>query len=231
VFRLDLAPGAKQVEQLHLPALNVASLIAPQREFSRLIPPRLAYAPANLIDLSPHYNAAFSQTWHPGTENSNLEMLLTGVLQLGGTAFDARGIVQLAGKRLEGSGAHYPQQILDIKIGQTCRYLHFLQGAGWQTTDGTPVAKYVVHYVNGKEQQIPLIYGEDLRDWNAAGDTSTKLTRASIVWRAQNYARFPVRLFKLTWSNPFPELEITKIDFVSAMADAAPFVIGITAEQ
>jgi hypothetical protein len=40
-----------------------------------------------------------------------------------------------------------------------------------------------------------------------------------------------IRLFKTSWVNPFPDEEITSIDYVSAMSDAAPFLIAITAER
>jgi carboxypeptidase C (cathepsin A) len=39
-----------------------------------------------------------------------------------------------------------------------------------------------------------------------------------------------VSLFKYTWTNPSPEKTIDKIDFVSAMTNAAPFLVAITCE-
>jgi hypothetical protein len=93
------------------------------------------------------------------------------------------------------------------------------------------VGAYVVHYRNGVEQPIPIVYGEDVRDWNSGADPSSTLTRASVVWRSQNKANYVVRLFKSTWVNPFPEEGIVSIDFLSSMAESAPFVIAITAEH
>jgi hypothetical protein len=227
----ELPAGAQRVDKLQWPPLNFARLNSPQREFARLLPPRLSYVPSNLIDLSAYFNAALAQTWHPGTENNNLDALPTGLLQLGGTAFDVRGIVQLAGKRLQNSGARYPQQISGIQIGQLCRQLHFLHGAGWSTRDGTPVGSYLVHYADGTETTIPIVYGQDVRDWNATGDPSSKLTRSSIVWRAQNDAHFSVRLFKSTWLNPQPDNPIATVDYTSALSDSAPFLLALTVER
>ncbi len=231
LFGGGIPADAKAVERLSLPPLNFGKLVSPQREFTRLIPARLRFVPANLIDLSDYYNAAFEQTWHPGVENNNLKMLSTGVLQMGGTPFDVRGIVQLGGKRLRDVGGHYPQQISGIKIGRICRALNFLHGTGYPAArDGIQVGAYIIHYANGHQETIPLIYGEDLRDWVEGSDRSTSLSRATIVWRASNDARFVVRLFKSTWINPLPDTEITSIDFVSSMADPAPFLIALTTE-
>jgi AAA domain-containing protein len=221
---------AVEVDKLALPPPNFASLTSQQREFERMIPPRLPQTPPNLIDLSEYYNAAFAQTWHPGLNNNNLEMLPPGLLQLGGTVFDARGIVQVAGKRLQNTSARYPERITGIRIGQRCRHLQFLHGAGWSTRDGVVLGNYLLHYANGHEETIPIVYGEDVRDWNAGADVSTSLSRGRVVWRAVNDAHLSVRLFQTTWINPLPDVVITSIDYISAMADPAPFLIAITAE-
>jgi hypothetical protein len=228
---LDIPADARRVDHLQLPPVNFSSLNAPHNEIARLIPARLPQTPTNLVDLSQFYNAAFAQTWHPGVENNTLEMLPPGLLQLGGTFFDVRGIVQLSGKRLQNAGGRFPQQITGIKVGQFCHQLHFLQGAGWAAKDGTRIASYVIHFADGNEDTIPVIYGEDVRDWNAGGDLSNKLTRGRIVWRAVNDAHFSVRLFKTTWINPSEGSEVASIDYISGMSDAAPFLIAITAQQ
>ena len=57
-------------------------------------------------------------------------------------------------------------------------------------------------------------------------------SQVSVAWignnvrsRARNYR---LQLFRRTWENPTPEVEITSIDFVSAITGAAPFLIAIT---
>jgi hypothetical protein len=91
------------------------------------------------------------------------------------------------------------------------------------------VGSYVARYEDGEETEIPIIYGKDLRDWNASSDSSAT-TDAKVVWTARNWANFHVRLFKSSWDNPRPEQPIDSLDFVSDGAEAAPFVIAITAE-
>ena len=38
------------------------------------------------------------------------------------------------------------------------------------------------------------------------------------------------RLFKSTWTNDLPNVEIKTVDFVSSMTDCFPFLIAITLE-
>jgi hypothetical protein len=232
-LRFEPPAGARPVDSLNLPAPNLAALASPQREFLKSIPSRLTNASPEMIDLTQYYNAAMTQTWHPDpffTSNS-LDILPCGLLQFGQVAFDVRGIVQLAGRRLNRNGGQYPQQITGIKVAQSCRQLHFLHASGWRSPDGTQIGSYVVHYANGRREDIPIIYGEDLRDWNAEGDRSTEVKRAVVVWNSTNRALLPVRLFRTTWVNPKPETEIRTLDYCSDMAEAAPFLIAITADH
>ncbi len=230
-FRFAPPLDYRQVAQFQIPQTGTSVLSNLKQKFSNLIPPRPQLAPPNLIDLTPYYNAPLVQTWHPGTVGNNLEGLPRGLLQFGDDFFDVRGIVQLSGKMLQKAGGRYPQRITGIKVNQTCRQLHFLQAAGWSCRDGTRIGSYVVNYADEHQETIPIVYGEDLRDWNADSDPAAGLKRATQVWSSMNNARVRVRLFKYTWMNPLPDTEIVSIDYVSTMADSAPFLIGVTAEH
>jgi hypothetical protein len=235
--RFDFEPGPKQrrVANLNLPPPNFARLTSRKRQFVRYIPERLPQTPEQCLDLTEYYNATLLLPWHPGMENNSLDVLPPGLLQLADGVFDVRGIIQLSGielrkRRSQNPELQYPEQINGIKVGRLCRQLHFLHAAGWHSEDGTRLGSYVVHYADGQEQIIPIVYGEDVRDWNGSSDRATEVTHGQLVWSAINNAGFHVRLFKTTWINPMPEKEIVSIDYTSAMADAAPFLIAITAE-
>ncbi len=221
---------AARVESFDLPDPDLNMLASGQRKFARYIPARLPQTPPNLIDLTPYYNASLVEAWHPGSSGNNLDILPSGLLQLSGVVFDVRGIVQVSGRELQNAGGRYPLMITGIRIGQTCRQLHFLHAAGWRASDGALLGQYVLHYANGQERSIPIVYGEDVRDWNAGFDKSSQLKRATQVWSATNKSNYTVRLFKSTWENPFPDIEIISLDYVSAMGAAAPFLIAITAD-
>ena len=95
-------------------------------------------------------------------------MLPPGLLQLADVVYDVRGIIQLSGQELRHAGGRYPEQINGIKVGRRCRELHFLHAAGWRSPDGARVGSYIIHYADEREQVIPIVYGEDVRDWNGS---------------------------------------------------------------
>lgn len=248
-FECVLPEGSRPVTAFDLPRADLFKLTPPEwQKLTKEIAPRQPSTPANCIDLTDFYNADKSRQWHPGLPENSLQSLPSGLLILDGVDFDVRGIVQVAGRELEAMGGHYPNTITGIPVGQKCRLLHFLQASGWNCSDGTVLGRYVVHYSNGHEEIIPIVYGFDLRDWHVRADNSTRASRAKVVWAGLTFNRErveagrveqqgqgqvlePIRLFKSTWVNPLPDTEIASIDFVSALAKAAPFLVALTAEQ
>jgi hypothetical protein len=229
-FRFTPTTGSQSVGRFDLPAPNWAALTSPRQSFAKAIPARLALAPASLLDLTPYYNASLQKTWHDNNTGNNLAALPRGLLQFSDVLFDVRGLVQLASQRLRNPRNPFPEKIVGVKVGQNSRQLHFLHATGWRVPDGTRIGTYVVHYADGRSKSIPIIYGEDVRDWNSGNDTSTQLKHASVVWSALNDGQYRVRLFMTTWENPWPETEIISLDYVSTMTEAAPFVVAITVE-
>ena len=200
-----------------------------REKLARLIPPRLTVDMPGLLDLSKWYNAPLSERWHPGQNGNDLATLPTGILNLAGVPFDVRGIVQLTGRQLEAAGANtYPRDIKGIQIDQKCSQLHLLLATCWASPSGVKVARLVLHYADGETAEIPLVYGEDLRDWSASSDSSESLIRGKVAWSGRNAAKTPIRLFRNTHDNPRPDELISTIDCQSTMADAAPFIVGIT---
>ena len=65
-------------------------------------------------------------------------------------------------------------------------------------------------------------------------DDEPRGVNGNAVWQGTNAdsskAGGRIRLFKTTWANPRPDLEITRLDYVSRMTAAAPFLLAITAE-
>jgi hypothetical protein len=130
---------------------------------------------------------------------------------------------------LEAAGAAtYPREIRGIQIDQTCSQIHLLLATCWASPKGSKVARLVLHYADGETAEIPLVYGEDLRDWSAASDSLESLSRGKVAWSGRNAANIQIRLFRNTHDNPRPDEPISTIDLQSTMADAAPFIVGIT---
>jgi hypothetical protein len=123
-----------------------------------------------------------------------------------------------------------------INVKGTCRLLHFIHATGWQTSNGTPVGHYLVHYANGNSETIALNYGVNIAEWWAPQRELSSLSPGTVVaWTGTNPIRQRghenVYLFKFTWTNPYPDWAIATIDFSSALAKPAPFLIAITAEK
>lgn len=202
-----------------------------QERINRLIPPRPHYALPGLIDLTPFYNASLTEAWHPGSRENNLSALPSGILTLDGIPFDVRGVIQLTGRALEEAGGRFSQQVTNIPVNQKCQRLHFLHAAGWKADQGEHIGSYIVHYTGGERRVIPIIYGQHLRDWNRGSDSNKSVPNAKVVWSGINPGQFEVRLFKFTWDNPLPNTTISTVDFISKGANAAPFLIALTADD
>ncbi len=201
---------------------------------SRAIPPRDPRTAPNLIDLSSHYNAGLRGNWHKNDPENDLSFLPTGLQTFAGVPFDVRGLVQL-GSQHEDSRNWFPARVTGIRIGGLARQINFLHSAIWgQGSLGTEVGFYRVHYADDGAVEIPVILGKDVLDWWAQPNERPGTNGLVIAWKGTNAksqaeGRY-IRLFKSTWENPRPDLEISTIDFESRMTEAAPFLVAITAQ-
>jgi hypothetical protein len=190
-----------------------------------------------LIDLTPYFNASLAASWHGGGGISNhLAELPRGVHAFAGTDFDVRGLIQVTGGAQEYAGRVFLKQVNGIRVGRKLtrlQFLHAVQGEGPE--DGTRVGHYLIHFTNGRSEEIPIIYGRDARDWWEHPDSPVGVTDAVIAWKGSNPGVVAagmrgIRLFKRTWSNPSPEVEVASIDFVAEHNQAHPFLVALTAE-
>lgn len=199
-------------------------------------PPRDPAAPLQLIDLSAYYNASLTVPWPPEMPDNHLGELPRGVQTLAGTPFDVRGVIQVAGRPLLTGDFQYPERMSGISIKQKLNRLQFLQAVKWgYPPDGTVVGRYLIHYANGRTEALPIIFGRDARDWYEKPGEPAEVTDAVIAWKGNNPAakavgNLSVRLFKRTWENPAPDLEVTSVDFIAESDSAHPFLVALTAE-
>jgi len=186
---------------------------------------------AEQIDLTSYFNARLDESWHGGAPGNDLANLPRGLQLLDGVRFDVRGIVQLrTGTGFTYKGRAYPDRVDGIKLHIKCDRLHFLHASGWSEPEGSVVGRYVIHYSNGQQRVIRLVYGEDLRDWWFGAARAGPLKQAAVAWEGVNSAGNHVALFHRVWENPLPDVEIQSIYFISTMTGCAPFLVAITAE-
>ena len=187
-------------------------------------PARSPEATPNLIDLSAFYNASLTETWLPIKDigrSNDLAQLPRGLQKFAGVQFDVRGLIQLSGSALENLGGNFPKQVIDIPANRKATSIHFLQGAAWDALYGTVIGRYRVNYVNGKSREVKIIFGRTVRDWWFPRTQPQLTMGAAVAWQGSNPASrqlgMDVRIYKFTWSNPLPDVEIKSIDFESTM--------------
>ncbi len=126
-------------------------------------------------------------------------------------------LIRLRGQR----SPEPPEAVRGIAIGARFDTLHILHstmfGNAFGADDGTEIGVYVVHYADRTEERIPIIYGEDVRDWWRSGDPANP-SRGKLAWAGRNEAageEDEIRLFASRWKNPHPEKRVLAIDFES----------------
>jgi len=138
-----------------------------------------------------------------------------------------------------------PNKVEGIKVGgKVCAKIHILHATGYghaeedeqgYIKDGTKIAEYHIRYEDGKTETIPVVYGEDVRDWWYT-DKAKGVTRGKIAWQGDNELAKSferrIRLYLNTWENPHPTKKIASIDYVKTdpNSPAAPFCVAITLE-
>jgi hypothetical protein len=226
-------------------ALGKARSVAmPKLPFNRLDrsfwPPRPQEAGPNQVDLTPHYTGTFDKrvvvTGSDLHGDDDLRNLPQGIITLGGVVFDVRGTIVLRRSFKSGVDAAYPVQIAGIKLGRKFKQLHVLHGCGErEIAKGTVIGAYVLHFADGTQQELEMIYGRDLLDfWKMNSDPPETADMATEAWTGRNPTAdifgATARLFRRTYENPKPEVEVVSLDFVSKLTVTAPFLIAITVE-
>ncbi|HEY2840636.1 MAG TPA: hypothetical protein VGJ26_15880 [Pirellulales bacterium] len=194
------------------------------------------------IDLQPQANRKLTDNQGRGFPGNSLASLPTGEQKLGDSKFQiGPGLIQLGSQVLE----KQPAEVKDIKVGKKFTKLVILQavcfgggpnteGSEWHIKDGTVLGHYLVHYKDKSTEKIPIVYGEDVRDWFYE-DGEKEPSKAKVVWKGDNEIAASVgchlRLYAATWINPKPDVKVTRIDFVALKGDTpgAPVCLAMTA--
>lgn len=220
-----------QIEQL-LPPAAFSDLAPLPGRFTDGIIPRDPTVSPNLIDLSRHYTSDLRTPWLWRNDGLSLSNILRGSIQLRGVPvrFDVRGVIQLTSRNMK---SPFPGRAPEIVVARKGRFLHFLEGAVLgrkRSADahGNAIGRYEVRYADGRSLDIPIHYGQDVLAWDDAGD-GANARGAKVAWQGTNGTN-EIRLYHQRWQNRWPNTEIATLDFVSNMAEAAPFLIAVTLE-
>ena len=187
------------------------------------------------VDLSHFYNVTLSSNWTRDFPGNNLSSLPSGWHQLGPAHFSLRGLIQISGGFLESHNLFYPSEARGIPVNRRCARLYFLHGTVWYAETGLLVASYVVHYADGRQEVIPLRYGEHFQNWWWHPQWPINARSADVAWIGTNVAiadtpDAKLCLYAIIWNNPFPELPIASLDFVSTRSAACPFLVAVSSD-
>jgi hypothetical protein len=200
------------------------------------------------VDLKPYANQKLTDNFGSGAGN-DLKALRAGGRTFAGVNFKiGEGVVQLGSKLQQ---AQKPNKVEGIKVGQVCAKVHILhateygngQTVGEQAkegdplfvADGTKIAEYQIRYADGSSGSIPVVYGQDVRDWWFT-EKAKGVTRGKVVWEGDNEMAKEngsrIRLYLTSWDNPHPAKTVATINYVKTQPDspAAPFCVAITLE-
>jgi hypothetical protein len=171
-------------------------------------------------------------------KGNNLEELPCGEQTFEGVPFKiGEGVIQLGGSFLPKT----PTRVEGIAVGKAFDKLHILHATGWgdcppAVWEGTVIGRYLLHYEDGSIDNVPIVYGKDVRDWYVAEDAQG-VTRGAldlkVAWRGGNAAarqvNAAIRLFLTTWNNPEPDKKVVRIDYASRRhLPTAPFCVALT---
>lgn len=186
------------------------------------------------VDLQPKGNQRLADSLH-NADGNHLAEVPRGDQKFLGVPY------RIGEKMVHVRGEHSPdapERVEGIKIDATFDRLHVLHSTGYgeapKLEDGTEIGAYVVHYADKTSARIPIIYGQDLRDWWDWPDRP-EATRAKIAWTGSNpFAagnERKIRLFAMVWDNPQPAKQVATLEMQSSGTMCDPFLVALTLEK
>lgn len=179
------------------------------------------------IDLTPYYDKP-SASWTSGSEWRDTPR---GPVVLGGVPFELNGLLRLTGRSAKNDNKGYREEVKGIAVNRKFARLHVLHIVSYNTSQESPYARITLRYADDSTTSWLMTYGQHGRDWHrpkheypsALGDPNSK-----VVWRGEYSNGRTLRLFKTTFTNPKPELEVTAIDLSSENASPNATILSMS---
>ncbi len=182
-------------------------------------------ATKRFINLDPYVTAPW-EAYYGGDAGSDIP-LEPGKQRIGSIDFRiGKGVIQLAGSEFK----QMPSEVKGIKVGLKFEKLRILHGTSWDVSEGTRIGSYVIRYEDQSAMEIPIRYGVHVNDWWFLGRDPSEVSGAQVAWTGGDGPSPPVRLYSMTWENPYPNRVVMAIDCSSTGTRCAPFVVAMTVE-
>ena len=193
-----------------------------------------------LLDLGPLCNRSFRDQegaagmgWLGFGPRHDMSALTPGKQWLQGTLFkilDAgetgRLCIVLRGTHRFTSDKSFPTEIRGIVVNAKVSSLVFLHTCGWPTDRGQRVGHYRVHYEDGETCDLPVVYGDNVLEWNSRRPRT--VLKAEIAWQGETAVGDNALLFSWRWHNPRPGVKVTTLDFAASDTPASPILVAVT---
>jgi hypothetical protein len=201
------------------------------------------------VDLQPQANQDRTANLGSGREGNNLSELPGGEQTFKGVKFKVEDrFIQLGSKLLK---EPKPDGVKGIKVGRAFARLQILHatiygngsvigqegvaGDPLFVPDGAEVGRYKVNYEDGSSEAVPIVYGQDVRDFWFT-EATKGVTRGKVAWEGDNaWAKSlgsRLRVYLGTWENPHPGKKVAGIDYEKGDdTPAAPFCLALTLED
>jgi uncharacterized GH25 family protein len=217
-----------------------AGAVSPAAETTDSLAPVIPISLTNVIDEAEKKLAqsdlAVRELPHGTQVYGGIEFWLQGLIHLQGLAtrdeehddFRTRIIVPLAETNFVGGAAQVTQR------GSNIATLYLLGGARYSSRQaGEKFADIIWHYTDGLMAHSEIQYDVQLRDWwrtpyEDPAQLPNALTR--VAWNGPHPPPkdHSLRLYRVAFLNPHPEQVVDAIEFASAMARPALFVMALT---
>src|SRR5262245_5542766 len=169
------------------------------------------------VDLSKFITTVFSNA----PSGNPWSYVVRGEKTLTGIPFKIDGKFEVTGMdAMKGNNEFIPTRVTGIPIGRKAEKLVLLHATGYTEKDGTPMAKLVLHYADGKEHSDRIIYGVHVRNWYEDRYEKKKPVfdpNSVIAWSGNDddsERMSPIRLYRTTFANPRPDQIIQSVDVV-----------------
>jgi RNA polymerase sigma factor (sigma-70 family) len=188
--------------------------------------PRLTF-----VDLTPRGNDPLTDG--PGGGGNDLNRVPRGVHKLGDTYFRIGEMMVHAQGEM---APELPRSVKGIKVQARGNRLRILHATQYVETPGKMIGAYLVHYTDGSNKRIPIVYGRNIVNWWSFPSAKEEPTEAQVAWTGSSDSTdlnpgIKIRLFDLTWTNPHPEKEVAALDILSAGTQCDPFLVAVTLER
>jgi hypothetical protein len=227
----DLTIHASRNLSALLTGLNIA--IAPMPPPPEL-PKGVAYRP---IDLTPYANRGLIDEvaedgkggWSDQGPRCDLRAFPTGLQLFKGVPFrigrEPKVCIVLASRNRPGF-ANMPHAV-DIPVGYPVEGLFFMHSTAYS---GGHIATYTIEYADGQTEDIKLVGGENISDWNGVSTLlREKGTQSVAAWLGKNDTFPIVSVYRMMWVNPRPEVPVKLVRFANPRLVNVALLVGLTA--